>query len=127
MAKKPLRLNFTDTGTTFEPWNVGEEYDFTVNSVKEGISSTGNAVLEFEFKHMDSNRKVWKKFSLQEQALWVLKSALIAMGVESDELEGEWEFDPDELLGSRVKLTFDEPVKQVNGKTYQNISGIISY
>lgn len=122
----PIKLNFRGVETTtFKPWEQGEGHDFTIFNIQQKQSKAGNPMLEFEFKHADSNRKAWRNFTLTSEALWALKQLLVDLGTDPEELEGEFDFDPKELLGTEVTLFFG-PEKEYNGRPTQDITKIIA-
>ena len=104
----PIKVNFTgvNADNVFEPWPVGEAIPFTVFNIKEGQSKTGNDKLTVEFQQVGTKRKTWEDYSLLPQALFKLKRLLIDLGVDKDDLEGDFDFDPKDVLGKEVLITF---------------------
>jgi hypothetical protein len=113
----PIRVNFTGVRTDgFEPFPVGEPLHFTIYNIKEAKSKAGNDKLTFEFKAVEGNRRAWRDFSLMPTALWGLKRLLVELGVSAEDLEGEFDFDPNDILGREVILTFG-PERPIPGST----------
>lgn len=104
----PIRVNFAgvNADTGFEPWEVGVAIPFTIFNIKEGVSKAGNDKLTFEFQQVGTKRKTWEDFSLLPTALFNLKRLLINLGYEKDDLEGDFDFEPKEILGKEVLITF---------------------
>jgi len=120
-----VKFNFTGVGTEgFDPWPEEEGIPFTIAKIEmKDSKSSGQPMVVFEFKHETSNRKAWRNFSLQAQALWGLKQFLIEIGVGEEELEEEFDFEPDEFIGTEVDLYFSPP-RDWNGKSVQDIVGV---
>lgn len=123
LARSVVKINFegVETVRKFEPWEQGVGHDFTIFNIESKTAkSSGNPMLEFEFKHQGSNRKAWRNYTLTPEALWALKQLLVSLGVSEEDLEGEFDFDPKDLLGEDVKLYFG-PEKEFNGRMTQDI------
>lgn len=118
----PVRtFDFTGTGGGFEPWPEEEGVPFTIFNIEyKNAKSSGQPMVVFEFKHVGSNRKAWRNFSLQPQALWGLKEFLVNLGIDETELEGKFDFDSDEFLGEEVELYFSAP-REFNGREVQDV------
>ena len=121
----PIKLNFEGVTTTgFQPWPVKEPIEFTIFNISlEKGKESGEPYLKFEFKHTESNRKAWRNFSLQPGALWALKKLLVDLGVEQEELEGDFEFEPKDILGKTVTLKFG-PEREYMGKMSQEVISV---
>jgi hypothetical protein len=124
----PIRVNFegVSTDNTFAPWDINTPIEFTIFNitVREGKDS-GKPYLEFEFKHSDSNRKAWRNYSLQPNALWALKQLLVDLGTDPEDLEGEFDFEPNDVLGSRVNLFFGQE-REYNGRKTQDVDRVVA-
>ena len=98
----PVKIDFTGVsgGGNFEPLPEGN-YPAVITKASSGISQAGNPKLEFEFT-LENGRKQWRHFALTPNAMWALKEFLEQMEFELP--EGEFEFDPEELVGERVVL-----------------------
>ncbi len=101
-----IKLDFTSTenneyGVLPEGW-----YDCTISNADVKISPTsGGKYVAWTFKVFEppeyKNRKLFLNTSLQPQALWKLKELLNAVGIN---VNGVYEFDPDDIIGSIVKV-----------------------
>lgn len=98
----PITLSLADVKTELEAVPAGN-YAVTVASAKEGISKTGNPKIEVKLRidepEEQAGRILFDNFSLQPQALWKLKRWLYALGYSDDDFAGEFELDPEELVG----------------------------
>jgi len=121
----PIRLNFEGVSTQgFTPWPVKTPIEFTIfNISQEKGKDSGEPYLKFEFKQAGSNRKPWRNFSLQPSALWALKKLLVDLGIDEEELSGDFEFDFADVLGDTVYLQFG-PEREYNGKVYQEVISV---
>jgi len=108
----PIKLNFEGVnvdGGGFEPWPVRTPVEFTISKIEPKIGrDSGKPYLEFEMNHVGSKRKAWSNFSLQPQALWMLKRLLLSLGIPREELEGDFDLEPRDLIGKTVYILFDE-------------------
>lgn len=118
----PILLDFSQSqDTQFEPWPVGEPQEFTIFGIEQKVGKDSKQpYLEIAFKHADSNRRAWRNFSLQPQALWALKRLLIELGADKDDFTGTFDFEPNDYLGLPVLLTFG-PETEYNGQTRQEV------
>ncbi len=116
----PIKVSFKGVASAgFDPFPANEPQEFTIFDItlKDGKEFP---YLNFEYNHADSNRKAWNVFSLSPKALPFLKKLLIDVGVDPDELEDEFEFEPNDILGEEVYLTFGEP-EIYQGSEVQNV------
>jgi hypothetical protein len=100
----PIQIDFTgsDAGGNFDPLDAGT-YKATIEKIEQGVSQAGNPKLEFTFNLTEHNgRKQWRNYALTPKALWALKGDLVNLGI--DVPEGEFEFEPEELIGMPVLL-----------------------
>lgn len=121
-----VRWSFSGVGTgQFEPVPDGVSLPYYISKIEMKNSKKGNPMVVFEFTSADpeSNRKAWKNFSLLQQALWGLKGFLMDIGVDEDELIGDFEFDSDEFINTEVYLSFNAP-EDWEGKQVQNIESV---
>lgn len=126
----PVRLakfKSVETNRNFEPWPVKEPVEFTIFNITTekagtGAKHPGEPYLKFEFQVLDGKRKAWRNFSLVPDALSFLKRLLVELDVyvEEDQDEEDFEFEPADLLGRHVLLTFG-PEKQYNGNMTQEV------
>ena len=80
-------------------------YEMSVVSVKPKTASTGSPMLEWVFEVESGNftgRRVFSNTILLANSLWRTKDFLIALGFTDDELNGEFELVPSELIGLRA-------------------------
>jgi hypothetical protein len=117
----PITIDFTGASSGFEAIPAGE-YDGTIVEIVQGKSANGNPTIYFRYGELegldDPKRRLQQSFSLLPQALWKLKGHLDSLGV--DVPEGEFDFEPDDLLGTGVHLSvsvkpkWDDPSKEDN-------------
>jgi hypothetical protein len=100
----PINIDFTGAGEggDYAPLEAGL-YKATIESIQAGQSRAGKPKLEFTYNLTDeNNRKMWKNYSLQPNALWGLKADLVTLGYEIP--DGEFTLDETELIGMQVLL-----------------------
>jgi len=120
----PITLDFSGVGEGFEPFPVGE-HPFRIWEIKSKIGKDSQQpYMEWTFKHKDSERRVWNNFSLQPQSLWVLKATLADLGYDAESMEGEFEFEPNDVIGMEVILVLD--VEQYQGKDKNVVKRIMT-
>jgi len=118
----PIKVDFSKAGegdSDFTPLPAGE-YNATVFEINSKIGKdSGQPYLEWIYQVTSEgyvNRRLWQIFSLQPQALWNLKSHLLALGLSEEVLAGEFDFEPRMFLGKPVELI-------VSLSTYQGKPG----
>jgi|SRR5690606_841949 len=104
----PIKIPMGEAqGGDFEPIEPGL-YEATIFDIqlKTGRDS-GQPYLEFTYKLKENNRRAWDNYSLQPQSLGFLKRLLSRFGYSEEELSGDFEFEPNDLLGKEcvVKIT----------------------
>jgi hypothetical protein len=112
-----MRINLTDIDDrSFEALPASRYIlkvtDFEMREVRnDGKVPKGTPMINWEFTVQSDrqgdtkyqNRKVWMNTVIHERSLFNLKALLRATGAFTDEqLEGELDFDPDEIVGSEV-------------------------
>jgi hypothetical protein len=110
---------------SFEPLPEGK-YLVEVLEVKAKIAaSSGAPMLAWTFRVLDEDyegRQLFTNTVLTDNSLWKLKSFLIALGYTEEELNGEIELDPDELVGlqavARVKT------REYQGETRNDVNAL---
>lgn len=103
----PITVNLKGVQTELEVVPAGV-YESTVASVTEATSKAGNPMLSVKLR-IDApedfaGRMLFDNFSLLPQALWRLKRWLLDLGYDPDELEGQIELEPEELVGLEVDV-----------------------
>ena len=97
-----IQLDFTGVeALNFFPVPPGK-YHCTVAGVKPKAASTGSKMLEWVMQvETDefAGRRLFLNTVLTEKSLWKTKQCLLALGFTEDELEGNFELDPVELVG----------------------------
>jgi hypothetical protein len=103
-----MRLDFTGVKgqTEFTPIPAGK-YDVQVTDYRQGTASDkaknpGATTISWELTVLNGEyegRKVWENMTLVENSLWRLKAFLEACGFD---VEGEIDFDPDEVVNSEL-------------------------
>jgi hypothetical protein len=86
------RINFRDV-PSIEAMPAGQ-YNalFTAYDVKDASKSSNKPFVALTFTIQDEgyeNRKVWRNYSLQPQALWALKQTLTRLGAVPEDLESD--------------------------------------
>jgi len=102
-----IKMNLDEISDSFEVIEPGK-YNAKVHDIEEKDSSSGNPMLEWTWKIIggEYNGREIKSFtSLQEHALFGLKSHLSAFG-----MKGSVEFDTDKLIGKKAKLVIGKTV-----------------
>ncbi|MBD3268524.1 DUF669 domain-containing protein [bacterium] len=105
-----INIDMTGVKTEIEPIPPGV-YDATVVEVEQKTSKKGNPYLNWKFDAepnpdtgFDGTTPAWYITSLLPDALWNLKRTLKALGIPEDELEGELQLDPIDLIGLECTL-----------------------
>jgi hypothetical protein len=108
---KPMPITIDFEGVNSEGFAPIEDgtYAATVTGVKAANArSSGKPMLEMEFtlepgeNKALANRKLWRNYSLQPNALWNLKQTLVRLGIEVP--DGELALEPDEIIGKKCQL-----------------------
>lgn len=112
-----MRINLTDIDDrAFEALPAGRYVikvtDYEMREVKnDGKVPKGTPMINWEFTVQSArdgdtqyaNRKVWMNTVIHERSLFNLKGLLRASGAyTAEQLEGELDFEPDEVLGAEV-------------------------
>ena len=102
----PISRDMTGSGgSNFDPIPEGME-PAVIKACKYHAKSqaSGKPYLEFEFALQNHpNRKLWRNYSLQPNALWALKETLTVLGIDVPD-EGEFEFEPNDVIGLECVL-----------------------
>lgn len=103
-----MKLDFTGVKgqTEFEPIPAGKYQvqvtDYRQGNASENAKNPGAPTISWELTIMDGEyegRKVWENMTIVEASLWRLKAFLEAAGFEVD---GEIDFDPDEVVNTEL-------------------------
>lgn len=102
----PINIDFTGSSSSFEPIPDGT-YDAEIVECKlsDKAGQSGYHYVTFTFGKIEGQsdaRKLWRNYSLSPNALWALKGLLDLIGM--DVPDGEFEFEPDDTIGSKVGL-----------------------
>jgi hypothetical protein len=83
-------IDFSQVSDSFEPLPEGT-YAAVLTEVEKKTAKSGNDYLSFTYSMVDDyeGRKAWGNYTLVPQSLWVLKQALVALGVPRNELGGQ--------------------------------------
>lgn len=105
----------------FEPVEPGE-YAATVTACKlsDKAGGSGYHYIEMEYQGKDPKRKYWANYSLSPKAMWNLKQALVALGVEVD--DGPLELDPDDVIGRDCVLVIKQ--EEWNGRIQNKVESV---
>jgi len=115
-GKVPISIDFTGAGEGGD-YEVleGGMYKATIEKIEQGNSRAGKPKLEWTFNLTDeNNRKMWKNYSLQPNALWGLKADLTTLGFEIP--DGPFELPIEDLIGMPVLLEISKK-DHWNGET----------
>lgn len=96
-----ISLDLSGVQSTFEAIPAGK-YLVTLTSLRNKTSSTGKPMLEWIFTVADSEfrrRKLFVNTILQKEFLWKTKQLLIGLGMTKEELAGNVDIEPAELIG----------------------------
>lgn len=120
-------IDFSKVQDSFEPIPEGT-YEGVLTEWEQRTSKNGDPYIACTFTMAGDyeGRKVWHNFSLLPQSLWALKSALVAMGVDRNELAGE--IDIEEVLsgciGNPVSLELE--IREWNGKFNNSVKKLVA-
>jgi hypothetical protein len=97
-------------------------YTVEVRSAEKEVSSNGNDMVTCRYR-TNIGSTVFDRFMLMPQSLWVLRTALNAMGYETP--DGEFQFDPADLVGQTmgVEITNEE----FEEKDQPRVTGYLNY
>ena len=111
----------------FEPLPAGQYLAKLVgHKVEMSSKSSGQPYVQLEFSLPDNNnRKAWSIHSLQPQALWSLRQALVNIGASLELLNSE-EADLDETIESvyEAECTLTLSQEEYEGKTRNKVTAI---
>jgi len=114
----PIQVDMTGVSSEGFPALESGDYPAIITECKEAKSQANKPKLAVVFTLKDqNNRKAFKDYSLQPQALWGLKQDLGKLGI--DVPDGPFELDEQELLNMEVIVTL-EKVPHYQGKTDEN-------
>lgn len=128
----PLSINFADVGDVeFNPVPRGKYVArVTGGEIRvsgENAKNPGSEYINWEFTISEGefeDRKLWSNTSLLPQALFGLKRLLASTGKwGNDDLEGELDFEIDDLLGEEVGLSV--AIKQYNSEDRNEIKSFM--
>lgn len=132
------KVDFSGVSTSFEVLEEGlypgKLADFKYVAVSK---SSGKPYYQLEFDITEpEGRKAWRNYSLQPQSLFAIKRALIILGADEDDLEGEIDLDEvlPQLIGADCTLALvidneydpDEPRNKV-AKILPAGAGVLPY
>lgn len=108
------KVNFAAAAT-----NLLDEGDYPaqLTDFTNGISQKGQPTVNVEWTLIGmGNRKAWRTFSLQANALWSLRKALVAMGCDAELLASE-DADTDDVLNS---VRGNKCILRIGQRTYMD-------
>lgn len=120
-------IDFSNVKDGFEPMPAGK-YEAVLTAYEMKIAKQSNSpyvALTFDISEPEyEGRKAWRNFSLQPQALWALKQALVAMGIDRESLSGE--VDLDEVLQGAVGLNciLELDIREWNGRFTNEVKAV---
>jgi hypothetical protein len=110
-----LRIDFTNTGDSFEPLAKGV-YNATIfNAEVREAKDSGQPYINWDFVIQGGDadgRHAWYMTSLQPQSLWKLKQNLVKIGVPAESLAGTFDLDLEALFGRPVRIVIDHETYQ---------------
>lgn len=126
-----MRINFSNVSELTAIPAGSYNAVLTKTTYKEKSNTSGQPFVIFEFTVQDDDeryngRKVFKNFSLQPQALWALKQAIVVLGGDVDELMNDEGVDIEEFLTGLVGAvaTVVVSVKEYQGKDTNQVEAI---
>ena len=106
-----IRVDFTGVSSGFEKIEPGT-YLARVEGIEQKMSQAGKPYLNWKFNIVGGEydgRKAFYMASLAPNALWKLKDTPIkAFGYSKEDLAGEFDFDPIDLIGHECALVVGE-------------------
>ncbi len=127
-----IKVDFSSTNdkTGFDPLEPGY-YTGRIKEISQEVGkNSGKPYLKFTLaldpdadRSVQKGRMAWTNFSLQPNALWRLKKLLVDLGEDKSALEGEFEFDPNTLLGTEVVIQLDSPDAGYSNNKVTNVFG----
>ena len=124
------QIDFSNISDSFEPIPDGI-YDAVLSEVAVKVSQKGDDYLAFTFTLTDEyeGRKAWRNFSLLPQSLWALKGALVAFGVDKDDLTGSMTMEGlvelcTSNIGSACRLELT--IKEWNSKLSNDVKKVMA-
>jgi hypothetical protein len=134
-----MRINLTEVeDRSFEAIPSGRYIlrlaDYEMRSVKEGAKlPEGTPMINWEFNVVNEaktgdekyrNRKIWLNTAIHPKTLFNLKNLLRASGkYTEDELVGEIDFEPEDILGSEMAAVVAQ--REYQGNTVNDIKRLI--
>lgn len=120
-------VDFTNVQTlNMAPLPAGEYY-VQVVACKPKTSSTGKGMLEWQYRVVEGeyeNRRVFQNTMMQPENLWKLKQNLIGLGFTEEDLGGNIELNPDELIGLECFAIVTQ--RDYQGQMRNNVDRLIS-
>jgi len=105
-------------------------YDAVVVDVKADVSRAGKPMLTWTLAIENDDQfeggLVSYRTSLQPQALFNLRRTLEALGVDREELRGQFQVNPPDYIDEPCAVVIEESVNPNNGQLMKNVSRIIS-
>jgi len=121
-----INLNMTGVNERGDALAPGY-YQAAVSKCEEKTSKAGNKYLSWQFNILEpeecQGRKAFFNNSLLQNSLWSLKRTLIALGYPEEDLGGEVQFDPADVLGVECTLVIVEDV--YNGETTGKVDQVL--
>lgn len=122
-----ISVDFTDTGEGFSAVPP-DTYEAQITSIEVKDSKDKQSQnLQWQFtiiegEYIDRVLFLWK--NLKPQALWSLRELLVDLGVPREDVEGEFEFEPDDFIGMNVYMTVQ--VGMYQGKETNEIVRVVA-
>jgi len=121
-----ISVNMTGVSEKGEALQPGY-YQAAVSKCEVKTSKAGNQYISWQFNVLEpvgfEGRKAFFNNSLLQNSLWSFKRTLKALGYPEEELEGEVEFDPSDVLGVECTLVVVEDV--YNGETTGRVDQVL--
>lgn len=123
-------IDFSKVSDSFEPLPDGK-YACVLSEVEAKVSQKGDDYLAFTFTLTDEyeGRKAWRNFSLLPQSLWAIKAALVALGVDREDLSGSMTLEGlielcQSMIGSAC--TLELTTREWNGKFQNDVKKVMA-
>lgn len=124
-----IKIDFTGVTTLDTSPIPAGTYFASVSACKPKAASTGTPMLEFQFVIEDDGdydgRRVFTNAMLTPKALWKLKGLLSGLGFTREELDGEFELDPAELIGLTGYIVVVQKQLPRDGATVNDVLRVI--
>lgn len=117
-----ITVDFTDVDAGGAMPTPDGIYTAEIRSAEPDVSSNGNDMIVVRYR-TNIGSTVFDRFMLLPQSLWVLRTALECMGYDTP--DGEFEFDPDDLVGQTLGLEITN--EEFEERDQPRVTGYLQY